>query len=446
MFPMEIDTTRSVFRFKCQLYGLTWVPPVRQKVIVKGGLLKDDADWSKIGLKEGQKLMMIGTADEILKAPETGPIFAENMTEEELVAAVGHSAGLMNLGNTCYMNSTVQCLHSVPELKSALIQYPYPNSYNCIDRYSNSLTLATAELFNDLDKNVKPVVPTKFLKALRKSYPQFAQFHNGVYMQQDAEECWAKLLSTLLFTLAYYKDDDISVDDPVMTLFCIDLVSRVYCAESGEEKTRTEEVYSLKCHISQEVNHLHEGLKRGLKSKLEEFSPSLGRSATYVKDSRIFILPRNVEYPLELDVYDLCSDDLQQKLRVSRRILTVGEENKLDLKANEKGSTSTHTDVKITDAEGPSSGSKDSSKSTPEEEEDKHPTGVYNLVAVLTHKGRSADSGHYVAWVKKENGKWIQFDDDNLIPQQEEDIPTLSGGRDWHTAYICMYKSREVTM
>lgn len=31
-------------------------------------------------------------------------------------------------------------------------------------------------------------------------------------------------------------------------------------------------------------------------------------------------------------------------------------------------------------------------------------TGIYDLVAVLTHKGRSADSGHYVAWVKQENG------------------------------------------
>lgn len=32
-------------------------------------------------------------------------------------------------------------------------------------------------------------------------------------------------------------------------------------------------------------------------------------------------------------------------------------------------------------------------------------TGVYDLVAVLTHKGRSADSGHYVAWVKQESGQ-----------------------------------------
>jgi uncharacterized UBP type Zn finger protein len=35
-----------------------------------------------------------------------------------------------------------------------------------------------------------------------------------------------------------------------------------------------------------------------------------------------------------------------------------------------------------------------------------HLTGIYDLVAVLTHKGRSADSGHYVAWVKQESGKF----------------------------------------
>jgi hypothetical protein len=35
-------------------------------------------------------------------------------------------------------------------------------------------------------------------------------------------------------------------------------------------------------------------------------------------------------------------------------------------------------------------------------------TGVYDLVAVLTHKGRSADSGHYVGWVKQENGWFLE--------------------------------------
>lgn len=34
-------------------------------------------------------------------------------------------------------------------------------------------------------------------------------------------------------------------------------------------------------------------------------------------------------------------------------------------------------------------------------------TGIYDLVAVLTHKGRSADSGHYVAWVKQTSGRFL---------------------------------------
>ncbi|CAD5183872.1 unnamed protein product [Musa acuminata subsp. malaccensis] len=46
-------------------------------------------------------------------------------------------------------------------------------------------------------------------------------------------------------------------------------------------------------------------------------------------------------------------------------------------------------------------------------------TGIYDLVAVLTHEGRSAD---YVFWVKQENGKWIQYDDHNPIPPRVERI------------------------
>jgi len=259
----------------------------------------------------------------------------------------------------------------------------------------------------------------------------------------------------------------------VKALFGIELVSRVHCQESGEESSETESVYALKCHISHEVNHLHEGLKHGLKSELEKASPSLGRSAIYLKDSCINGLPRyltiqfvrffwkresnqkakilrKVDYPVELDVYDLCSDDLRKKLEAPRKILRDEEGIKFGLKTNEKSTGSVDKDVKMKDAEGSSNGSGESSNAISQEgvqpEKEMHLTGIYDLVAVLTHKGRSADSGHYVAWVKQESGKWIQFDDDNPIPQREEDITKLSGGGDWHMAYMCMYKARLIPM
>ncbi|XAR67647.1 Ubiquitinyl hydrolase 1 [Bertholletia excelsa] len=469
-FPaVEIDTSQPPYVFKCQLYDLTGVPPERQKIMVKGGLLKDDDDWSKLGVKEGQKLMMMGTADEVVKAPEKAPVFMEDLPEDEQVVACGHTAGLFNLGNTCYMNSTVQCLHSVPELKSALIKYPQSGRSNDLDQSSHLLTVATRDLFTELDKNVKPVAPMQFWTVLRKKYPQFGQLHNGTFMQQDAEECWTQLLYTLSQSLRSPGSSENL--DTVKELFGIELLSRVHCEESGEESSETESVYALKCHISQEVNHLHEGLRHGLKSELEKASPSLGRSAIYLKDSRINGLPRyltiqfvrffwkresnqkakilrKVDYPLELDVYDLCSDDLRKKLEAPRQILRDEEGKKLGLRTGEKSSTSVDKDVKMTDAEGSLSGGGESSKTQEGVVSDKemHLTGVYDLVAVLTHKGRSADSGHYVAWIKQENGKWIQYDDDNPIPQREEDITKLSGGGDWHMAYICMYKARLAPM
>ncbi|KAL9230576.1 hypothetical protein vseg_005911 [Gypsophila vaccaria] len=464
--PVEIDATQSPFVFKCQLYDLTGVPPERQKIMVKGGLLKDDAEWSTLGVKEGQKLMMMGTADEIVKAPEKGPVFVEDLPEEEQVANLGYSAGLFNLGNTCYMNSTIQCLRSVPELKSALLEYSQSGRSNDLDQTSHLLTVATKDLFTELDKNAKPVAPMQFWMVLRKKFPQFGQLQNGSFMQQDAEECWTQLLYTLSQSLrSSNAGENLSA---VKALFGVDLASRVYCQESGEESTEVESTFALKCHISQDVNHLHEGLKQALKSELEKNSPALGRSAIYIKESRINGLPRyltiqfvrffwkresnqkakilrKVDYPLELDVFDLCSDELKKKLEGPRQILRDEEGRKLGLKPSEKTSSSKDKDVMMVDAEGSSNEGGESSTGISQvspSEKEAHLTGVYDLVAVLTHKGRSADSGHYVAWVKQENGKWVEYDDESPIPQREEDIVKLSGGGDWHMAYICMYKAR----
>ncbi|PPR84429.1 hypothetical protein GOBAR_AA36283 [Gossypium barbadense] len=391
---VEIDTRQPPYVFKCQLYDLTGVPPERQKIMVKGGLLKGDADWSTVGVKQGQKLMMIGTADEIVKAPEKGPVFMEDLEEEEQVISLGHSAGLFNLGNTCYMNSTVQCLHSVPELKSALFKHSHSGRSSDLDQTSHMLTVATRDLFNELDKSVKPVAPMQFWMVLLIKHPRFSRSHNGVFMQQDTEECWTQLLYTLSQSLR--SPGSSANDDTVKEMFYsanVDTVKDLFGTKIASSHSRNTDKKK-----PPEVNHLLEGLKH----------------KWIIHWSWMFMI---------------C---VQMNFANDWKLLRDDEGKKLGSKANEKSSGSKDGEVKMTDAEGSSNAGGESSATTSQEavpsDKETSLTGIYDLVAVLTHKGRSADSGHYVTWVKQENGKWIEFDDDNHIPQQEEDIVKLSGG------------------
>lgn len=72
-------------------------------------------------------------------------------------------------------------------------------------------------------------------------------------------------------------------------------------------------------------------------------------------------------------------------------------------------------------------------------------TGHYQLIAVVTHKGRSADGGHYVGWVHQSGDDWFQYDDDIVSTVKTDDILALRGGGDWHTAYLCIYRKLEVS-
>ncbi|KAF9082507.1 Ubiquitin carboxyl-terminal hydrolase 14 [Mortierella sp. AD031] len=466
---IELNLDEPGLVFKAQLFALTGVEPDRQKIIVKGGMLKDDTDMTKLGLKANHNFMMMGTAGELPKAPEKKVLFAEDMTEATLNKAMDIPIGLTNLGNTCYMNATLQCLRVVPELIQDLQKYT--GGTDNLDAGSN-MTASLRDLYRQLNASGHGVMPAGFLTYLRKAFPQFSQQgRDGIWMQQDAEECWSQLISTLKAKLPPHAEGKQNV---VTQFMQGEFTTTLKCDEApDEEVVVTKEAFAkLDCHITSSVNYLHNGILESLDQKIEKNSATLGRSAFYTKSQRISRLPayltinfvrffwkpseqvkakilRKVKFPFELDASQFCTTELQAKLTNTKMKLreldnvetALKRRQRLDKEAGRMETDEVSDEQKaVQAAQAALENSLD-----PELVQDIgcNPSGQYELAAVLTHIGRTADSGHYIGWAKKgDTDEWYKYDDDKVSPVHKDDILKLDGGGDFHVAYLALYRSR----
>jgi ubiquitin carboxyl-terminal hydrolase 14 len=381
-YDVEVDPESNGETFKYQLFSITGVEPERQKIIVKGGQLKDEADMSKLGLKPKQVLMMMGTPSaeaQVIEKPKEKIKFLEDMDEAEAAKLEGATpAGLLNLGNTCYANSTLQTLRSIPELQEELLRYSSgyvptlssdewslitsssaggsSSSVNALSQFglaglgssSGDLTGSIRDLFKQMSETQNGFPPHAFLNTLRTTYPQFAEkSKDGHYAQQDAEEMWSQIISLLRNKLKLTddaegssKEQDQSWIDKYMSgkFESITECDEAAAKDIGEEPVFSEDVFlKLNCHITVETNHLRDGLAAGLKEQIEKRSELLGRDAIYTKTSRIARLPqhlpvhfvrfdwrkdtnkkakimRKVTFPDELDAIEFCTDELKKQL------------------------------------------------------------------------------------------------------------------------------------
>ncbi|RKP14093.1 hypothetical protein BJ684DRAFT_15569, partial [Piptocephalis cylindrospora] len=133
----------------------------------------------------GHAFMMMGTVGELPKPPASKTVFVEDLSDADLAKAIKIPTGMANLGNTCYANATIQCLRSIPEVKTGLENFKGTSNPGT----GGDLAKVTGSLFRSLRVNGEPVIPMRFIAILRQLFPNFAEpGQGGVFAQQDAEE------------------------------------------------------------------------------------------------------------------------------------------------------------------------------------------------------------------------------------------------------------------
>ena len=452
-YSLEIDLNQEIGLLKTQLFSLTGVLPEKQKLLVKGKVMnKDDQTLAQALVKPGSLIMMMGTATEFVEPIEEIK-YADEYTPEQKAKAykdregIPMPVGLVNLGNTCYLNSTVQCLNRIPELTQAISLINQSNPHDL----SQKLTADLKNLFKSLETKGTSFTPFVFVNTLKTAFPLFAETDNeGHPKQQDAEECLSNILETISPHLTV--EGRRLVED----LFTFEYKSTLTCQENPDEPPTLALEFSKKlmCVIDNQgnpVNILTEGIQAGLEGSLEKFSETLGRNSLYLKSQKINKLPnyavvqlvrfiwkvassaagtkavkakilRSVAFPKILDLHPFCSDEVQQSLNIGREMDRSLSEQEL---INNPGKPKDFKDYTAEFGSGID-------------------TGHYQLVGVVTHKGRSADSGHYVGWTNLKDDTWAKYDDDFVTQVPIQDILDLKGGGDWHMAYLLLYRKMQL--
>lgn len=525
-YDVDVDVSEPGAIFKYQVFSLTGVQPENQKILIKGKQVKDDTEMSTLGLKPAQAIMVLGqpgAAPTRFEAPKEKPRFVEDFDSNDAALQGDTPGGLTNLGNTCYLNASLQAMRTIPELQDSLVNRFQGDAANT----SPTLARHLREVYSRMSASNGAYVPQFFLNTLRTLNPRFAErSRTGQgYAQQDAEEAWTFIMDNLRRTL-FVKDEPKALppakedegssaaattsstattiesvtEEGASSSSSVSIVKRYLAGEvqktlvcdepegrAEAESVPTNETFlSLPCHISISINHLRDGLLAGLTEKIEKHSEVLGRDATYTSTLKISRLPkyltvhfvrfywkrdiqkkakimRKVTFPHELDISEMCTDELRAKLvPVREKVRDVCKEVEEIERTNKKrkrrlsmekkaeaaaarfgsapaggSSSSTTAEAKPADKkenkdkkdkkEGADGDEEDVEYKTdaqideekkaslekakeelyqlvrPRLEEDRYAnhTGLYELRAVVTHQGAGADSGHYTAFVKK---------------------------------------------
>lgn len=400
-FDVIAHLDKSVGDFMLDLQKLTGVPVDRQKLMMRRKQFKP-ADSFGDGIKEGTKFMLVGTAElppEPINQPSDDE--SDHLPNDDEVDEDGLTAnqrkkiaqGLPNQANNCYLNATLQSFRALPLceelIQNAVVPQGTPEA---------KVEQAVSNLFKNFPKGFHEAFQS--LKAANPGL--FAQIDEmGMPKQEDASESYFYLLNLFNNVLGA----------PFRRLFEIGIHMTRNCIETGEVEESDEATNVIPVYIDEETRQLEQGIKFDQEEestnaktgqpclwqahrKISSLPPYLNfhmQRFTYKKDENITAkLLRRVIHPFRIDMLQWLTPELRQQVAADRE---AGKSN----------------------------------------------SGFYRLKVVLTHKGRSANSGHYITHCKY-GEHWFRFDDQKVTDIEDTDVEQLSGSGDWHCSLLLIYE------
>ncbi|QCD99600.1 ubiquitin carboxyl-terminal hydrolase 48 [Vigna unguiculata] len=276
-------------------------------------------------------------------------------------------AGLTNLGATCYANSILQCLYMNKYFRQGIfsVEPDLLKQQPVLDQLTR--------LFVQLHASKKSFVDSSpFVKTL--------ELDNGV--QQDSHEFLTLLLSLLERCLSHSK---IAKARTIVQDLFRGTVSHVttcsQCGRESEASSKMEDFYGLELNIKG-LKDLDESLDdylaiEELHGDNQYFCGSCKTRVDATRSIKLCTLPDVLNFQLKRYVF------LPQNTMKKKVTSAFSFPAELDMHAR---------------------------LSEPSQFE-----LIYDLSAVLIHKGTAVNSGHYIAHIKDENtGQWWEFDDEKV--------------------------------